>query len=397
MRVLISSCTHWWNAEAAYAAVLAEELLGNGHQAMVWTQPGTANEAQLLLRGLPVVSTIPPAGINPLRWRATLKGLAGLQAREQFEIVDVFRSSEFPLHLLASRGRCGPRVVRTRGSARPVRGGWLNRRMYGRWCGGLIASSEVVRAQMVSALHLLTPSTPSLSPPVLSTPSPQQVRTIYYPIDAPKAETAKNGKRGRRKFLQALGLPQAEFVMGIVGRLFPEKGHAHLLEAMETLVRQVPGAALVIFAKDAAGEDPERPALEAQVRRAGLEHHVRFTGFLDDMRRVMGWMDVGVIPSLASEVNCRVAVEFFSSGTPVVAYPTGALPEVVEHGVSGLVTESHDAAQLQDLLERMARDDVLRGRLGKGALKQAKTRFSRSHFLAETLRVFETALQGKTR
>ncbi len=169
MRVLLSSCVHWWNAEAAYAAVLAEELLGAGHQAMVWTQPGTANEAELLRRGLPLITTIPPVGKNPLRWPATLAGLADLQRRERIEIVDVFRSAEFPLHLLAARHAPKPRVVRTRGSARPVRGGWLNRKMYGEWGAGLIAASGAVCSQMGSALHLPR----------------ERIHTIYYPIDLP--------------------------------------------------------------------------------------------------------------------------------------------------------------------------------------------------------------------
>ena len=381
MRVLLSSCVHWWNAEAAYAAVLAEELLGAGHQAMVWTQPGTANEAELLRRGLPLITTIPPAGKNPLRWPATLAGLADLQRRERIEIVDVFRSAEFPLHLLAARHAPEPRVVRTRGSARPVGGGWLNRKMYGEWGAGLIAASGVVCSQMGSALHL-----------------PQErIHTIYYPIDLPAVQSPAEWRKGRRDFLGQQGLPEDGFVMGIVGRLYPEKGHQRLLEAMESLVRRVPQALLVIFAKASAGEDPERPALEKGVRAAGLDAHVRFTGYREDIRRAMGWLDVGVIPSLASEVNCRVAVEFFSVGTPVVAFPTGALPEVVEHGVSGMVMQDHGPQGLAQALEQLARDPAQRKRLGNGARRQAEKRFSRGRFLDQTLEVFQAALDGKSR
>lgn len=386
MKVLISSCTHWWNAEAAYAAVLARSLLENGHQVLVWTPPGTANEANLQRLGLPLTGTIPAAGINPLGWRATLAGLAALQEKEGFEIVDVFRSSELPLHLLNSRGGRGPLVVRTRGSAQPVGGGWLNRRMYGRWCSGLIASSESVRRQMVSALRLDSDLSPE--------PSQQQIRTIYYPIDLPEAAMPAAISKGRAEYLKSLGFPEDSFVIGIVGRLFREKGHARLLEAMQALVRRAPRAVLIIFSKDAPGEDPERPALEAQVARAGMQAHVRFTGYLENMRQIMGWMHVGAVPSLSSEVNCRVAVEFFSVGVPVVAFPTGALPEVVEHGVSGLVTASHDAAQLAEALESLARDKALRLKLGQGAREQAETRFSRGRFLHETLEVFHMALDG---
>ncbi len=377
MNVLLSSCVHWWNAEAAYAAALAEQLLAAGHRVILWTQPGTRNAEELERRGLPLVTTIPVPGVNPLRWREALAGMTALQVRERIEVVDVFRSAEFPFHLWAGRRQPGLKVLRTRGTARPLRGGWLNRKMHADWCGGLIASSQVVREQMAGALGL----------------PPERIRTIYYPIDLPPERSAGQRRKGKREFLAQLGVREERLLLAIVGRLYPEKGHAALLSALNSLVRRQPKVLLAIFAKSAPGEDPERPALERQVRQAGLEDHVRFVGFREDIRQAMGWADIGVIPSLASEVNCRVAVEFFSVGTPVVAFPTGALPEVVEHERSGLVTASPDEAELAAALARLAADEGLRVRLGKGARQQAEHRFSPQGFLAETLDLFEAALR----
>jgi len=101
--------------------------------------------------------------------------------------------------------------------------------------------------------------------------------------------------------------------------------------------------------------------------------------------------DLGVIPSLASEVNCRVAEEFFSVAVPVVAFPTGALPEVVEDGVSGRVTRSHQPQALAEALEGLIADGALRETLGAGGRREAERRFSKSRFLAETLAAFEEA------
>jgi D-inositol-3-phosphate glycosyltransferase len=87
-----------------------------------------------------------------------------------------------------------------------------------------------------------------------------------------------------------------------------------------------------------------------------------------------------------------VTVEFFSAGVPVVAFPTGALPEVVEDGVSGLVTPHHEPAELAAALLRLGRDEPLRATLGAGARRRAEERFSRSRFVEQTLQVFHEAL-----
>ncbi|MCH7478625.1 MAG: glycosyltransferase family 4 protein, partial [SAR324 cluster bacterium] len=370
-------CLHAWNAEAAYAGVLAEELRAGGHAVTVVTNPGSPNEAELRRREFEIVPASLPAGANPLRWSHAVRALSALQTQRRIEIVDVFRSSELPFHLAAASPAV--RVVRTRGIDRPIRANWINRKMHRDGCAGLIASADVVGAQMERQLGI-----------------PQgNIRTIYYPIDLPPLPTAEERREGKRRFLAEIGADGDRLLIGVVGRLAQEKGHRLLIEAMGRLVRRIPCAHLAILARGRPADDPEHARLVAQVQAAGLTPFVRFLGFREDVRQVMGWMDLGVVSSLASEMNCRVAVEFLSVGTPVVALPTGALPEVVEHDLSGLVTDSHSAEALAVALERLAGDPALRLRLARGARRQAEQRFSRAGFLAATLEVFEAALAGR--
>lgn len=376
MNVLISSPVHWWNAEAAYAAVLAEVLRRHGHRAWVLTRPDTLNHAELLSRGLPLLTDIALWERNPWRlWRA-IGALRDFQSRESIQIVNVFRSRELPWHLLAGRGKNAPRLVRTRGSAAPIRGHWLNRKLYRDGCHGLIASSDAVRRAMTASLGLAA----------------EAVRTIYYPIDLPTLPAAAEGQALRRALLDELALPPDALLLGIVGRVYPEKGHRELLSALAALARRFPLAALLVLDKQVDDPAAYRARLEELAGSLGLSSRVRWLGHRPDARGIMGAIDIGVVPSLASEVNCRVTVEFFSMGTPVVAFPTGALPEVVEDGATGRVTKSHDPAELAEALAVLIEDADLRGRMGRQARAAAETRFSRERFLAETLAVYEDAL-----
>ena len=375
MNILLSSCTHWWNAEAHYAAVLAEGLRAAGHRVWMLTQPDTRNANQLVDRGLDVVTDIPVWTGNPLAWPGVRARLAEFQARHGIHIVNVFRSREFPLHLWAARATPGVRVVRTRGTARRIRGHWLNRRMH-RACGGLIVSAEALRADMLRSLKL----------------PPDAVRTVYFPAPPPLGWSEQRRDEGKQRLLAELGFAPDRVVLAIVGRATPEKGHSRLLDAFQEARRTHPSAALVIVDKRYEDEAPHRARLEVQARHQGLSPHVRWLGFRQDVRQIMASVDLGVIPSLTSELNCRVAMEFFSAGTPVVAFPTGALPEVIENDVTGVVTKDHEPHTLAGVLGVLVGNADLRRHLARHALKAAQERFSQGQFLEATLEVYQRAL-----
>ncbi|MBI3991708.1 MAG: glycosyltransferase family 4 protein [Candidatus Lambdaproteobacteria bacterium] len=376
MKVLISSYVHWWNAEAAYAAALAQTLSAAGHTVRLLTQPGTRNAQHLQTLGLPVDTSLPLHTSHPLRLALALRDLRRLLVRERIEIVNVFRSREQPLHLLAARGLPGLAVVRTRGNARPVRRHVLNRLSYGRCCGAVIASADVLRRELVEGLGV----------------APERVSTIYFPAgDAPPA-LPEARRDARAALLAELALHPQMLLIGLVGRVAREKGHRVLVQALAQVVRAVPRAVLVIVAKGYPGEVAERDAVTRLVEERGLTPHVRWLGFRDDIPRVMQALDVGAIPSLASELNCRVAMEFFAAGVPVVAFPTGALGEVVRHDRSGWLAADRSPEALAQALTAVLGDPHRRARLAAGALGEAAGRFSRANFLRATLEVYARAL-----
>lgn len=89
----------------------------------------------------------------------------------------------------------------------------------------------------------------------------------------------------------------------------------------------------------------------------------RVQPLLDEKRRYLGAVDYDakadllgkarclLVPSLIAETSSLVAMEAISSGTPVVALRTGALPEVVEDGVTGFIVDSED--QIADAVQRV--------------------------------------------
>lgn len=146
------------------------------------------------------------------------------------------------------------------------------------------------------------------------------------------------------------------FTFLAVGRLEPRKGVDIAVEALA----RIPDARL-----DVVGEGCEGPRIAALVRELGVVHRVRFFGRVDDVRPFL--QSCHALVSSSREEGLGIAnLEAMAMGRPVVALPTGGVPEIVADGVSGLVARGSDAVALADRMrDAMASADL--DRLGGSA------------------------------
>jgi glycosyltransferase involved in cell wall biosynthesis len=149
-----------------------------------------------------------------------------------------------------------------------------------------------------------------------------------------------------------------------LGRLSPEKGIETLLAAHAETVPELPLAI--------AGTGPLLEGLRARWPQA------IFLGHLDgsDLERTIRRASLVVVPSQWYE-NCPMSVlEAMAYGKPVVASDIGGIPELVEHGETGLLFPPGDRAALGDCLLQLMTDPLRRQRLGAAARRRVEGRFS---------------------
>ena len=379
MRILITSNVRWWNAEAAYAATLARELLNAGHKVWVLTLPNSLNETKLRNWNLPIITDIPLSSSNPWRlWRAYQR-LQSLIEEQQIQIVNAHRSEGFPLLVLLRQRLKSFALIRTRGTTRPLRDHWVNRKLHEDWIEAVIVPAQVIASQLRQVLNL----------------PPERLQVIYYPANSSLIDSQgeSEAQQSRLECLDRLGIPEHCRVVGIVGRIRPVKGQRILLKSFVALRKHFPDIVLLILYRDTNETEAEWQGLLQDLAESNLQQNVYLYGYREDVLEIMRHTDIGVVSSVDSEVICRVAVEFFSVGTPVVAFPTGALPEIVQDGVTGRIAKDKSAEALAEILEWMLESPECIAELGKNARQQSLERFDPNKLLQQTLSVYEKGWQ----
>lgn len=143
---------------------------------------------------------------------------------------------------------------------------------------------------------------------------------------------------------QQLDLPDAPMLL-TVGRLVPWKGVDHLITALSRA--NVPDLRLIV-----AGDGDALPQLQAQAEALGMGGRVRFLGRVGREQMPI-WMKAADYLALYSgyEGLSHTLLESLRVGTPVIASDKGGNPEVVHHGVNGLLVPYVDVDALTAALE----------------------------------------------
>ncbi|MEL0158438.1 MAG: glycosyltransferase family 4 protein [Deltaproteobacteria bacterium] len=379
MRILITSNVRWWNAEAAYAAILARELLNAGHKVWVLTLPNSLNETKLRNWNLPIITDIPLSSSNPWQLWQAYRRLQSLIEEQQIQIVNAHRSEGFPLLVLLRQRLKSFALIRTRGTTRPLRDRWLNRRLHEDWIESVIVPAQVIASQLRQVLNL----------------PPERLHVIYYPVNPSTigVKGESEAQQSRLECLDRLGIPKHCRVIGIVGRIRPVKGQRILLKSFVALRKRFPDIVLLMLYRDTNETEAEWQGLLQDLVESNLLQSVYLYGYREDVLEIMRHTDIGVVSSVDSEVICRVAVEFFSVGTPVVAFPTGALPEIIQDGVTGRIAKDKSAEALAEALEWMLESPERIAEFGQNARQQSLERFDPNKLLEQTLSVYEQSWQ----
>jgi len=172
------------------------------------------------------------------------------------------------------------------------------------------------------------------------------------------------------------------------GRISPHKNVARIIEAFSALKGELakegtyPDLKLIVIGDEVS----KNPDIRRAVIRSGVQHDVRFLGYvsIDVLRVFFDMAKVFVFPSLYEGFGLP-PLEAMAHGTPVVASNTSALPEVV--GNAALMVNPENVFEISRALLRVLTDQSLRERMKAAGIEQAH-RFSWDASVGRMLEIY---------
>jgi len=231
-------------------------------------------------------------------------------------------------------------------------------------------SLERVRAAMLASCRFV-------ATPLLQYSGDRGIRVVYNGV--------------RRMSLPSRAPTPTEFRIGVIGRIAPEKGQADFLRAARILHNAAPQCRFLICGAPLFS-DPAALQYCAALETLAEGLPVEFSGWTEDVEGVLASLDLLVVPSTAVDATPRVILEAFAARVPVVAFASGGIPEIVEHGVTGFLVEQHSpkalALAMLDALESPHRlHDV-----SAKARAKARSEFSLERYCAQIIEAIEATL-----
>lgn len=193
----------------------------------------------------------------------------------------------------------------------------------------------------------------------------------------------------RDRLMAQYGGRPNEIILGTVTIMRRFKHPEVILEACALLQkRNVP------FRLFVAGGGELGPEMEALAGRLGIADRVHWLGYVDRPEYVMRGWDVFLLAS-EGEAFGFVLVEAMCCGVPVVASASGAIPEIVEDGRTGLVTPILDAGAMAEGIRSLAQDESRRREMAAACVVRVRDRFSLDGAVEEMLAVYESMWRGE--
>ncbi|MGE5486355.1 MAG: glycosyltransferase family 4 protein [bacterium] len=227
----------------------------------------------------------------------------------------------------------------------------------------IIAISEFVRRRLVS-LGICRDKT----------------AVVYNGVDTDRYAPDPDARASARK---AYGIADGEVVVSTMAVLRPWKHPEVLIGAIARLAAERVPVRLLF-----AGDGAMLPGLKRLAGELGIADRVIWLGHTSEPWNVFQASDIFAFAS-EGEAFGFVVAEALACGVPVVAARSGALPEVVEDGCSGLLAQTNDAADFAAKIRVLVEDEALRKQYACAAVRRAREMFGIDTAVANTLDVYD--------
>ena len=297
--------------------------------------------------------------LNPLLWRDLSRAQQALAETVQKEEIDIVCANTLKAAIIL--GLCRNKITKPLvWHVRDIVSGLPSAVL---WLTGRLSNPKIIAVSRAAARQ-----------PALNF-SPAAPTVIHNGIDQEKWVFASRQQKPE-EIKTKLGIKPGESLIGVFGQLSAWKGQEHAIYALAHLKRRGFLCKLLLAGDAIFAEQGYPESLKKLAGSLNVSGEMIFSGWLENTAPYMAAADIIVHTPVKPEPFGRVLIEAMALGKPVVAIKNGGIPEIIDHGRSGLLLENHQ--ELPFVLERLLCQPAQAKALGDEARRQVQLRFNLS-------------------
>lgn len=185
------------------------------------------------------------------------------------------------------------------------------------------------------------------------------------------------------------GLSVGSPVITNVGILRSVKGHEVTLRSVKKVLDSFPEAKFLIV-----GDGPKKNTLVNLASKLGLEQHVIFAGFIENIPEIYSFTDVAILSSWSEGIPQSV-LQAMAAGVPVVATRAGGVPEVIIHEKTGVLVKTGDHEGLAKGIIKILNNPSSAKQFAENARELIQREHSVNHMLDKIEELYKKLLDQK--
>ena len=171
-----------------------------------------------------------------------------------------------------------------------------------------------------------------------------------------------------------------DFVITSVARLIPYKGHKYLIEIADELIKKSKKFKFLIVGDSLSSYASYEKSIKQKVKELGLENHIKFLGFRNDVSSILNYSDLFIHPTIAPDPLPTVLFESLYNDLPTVATNLGGAIEILDNGNNGLLIPFNDSRKAANLINEYCSNNKLQKKHLENSKKNFKINFSSKSF-----------------
>ena len=182
------------------------------------------------------------------------------------------------------------------------------------------------------------------------------------------------------------GVPGDAFLVGCIVNERPRKGLPFLVDALAKIAEADLEIHLLLI-----GTIDGKKTL-AKIAQSRMKQSIHLTGYRNDAAQVLAACDACILPAIKREGLPKSIIEGMVHRVTPIVTKTGGSPELVEHGVSGLIIEAGSAAAISEAIVQLARNPQQNSKMGVAAQARIQRDFNTVTTVEQTLALYRELL-----